>query len=78
MTPERVREDLRSLDAQIDPAIFDCGNCGLRNARELGQLALTQFLKFAQDPHGLADANFHSLFGRVKSLHIRSSGSHET
>ena len=75
MTPECVCKDLRSLDAQVDPAIFYCGNGGLRNARELGQLALAQFLKFAQDTHGLADADFYSFLGSTKSFHIKISGS---
>ena len=75
MTPERVCEDLRSLDAQINPAILDSGNGGLRNARELGQLALAQFLKFVQDTHGLADADFYSFLGSTKSFHIKISGS---
>ena len=77
MTPERVCEDLRSLDAQINPAILDSGNGGLRNAREFGQLALAQFLKFTQDAHGLANADLHSFFSSAKSFHISSSGSHE-
>jgi len=77
MTPECECKDLRSFDAQVDPAILDGGNRGLRNARELGQLALAQFLKFAQDTHGLADADFYSFLGRTKSFHIRISGSRE-
>lgn len=76
MTPKCVCKYLRSLDAQVDPTILDSGNGGLRNARELGQLTLAQFLKFAQDTHGLADADFHSFLGSTKCFHIKISGSH--
>ena len=46
-----------------DPAVFDGRDGGLRDACQLGKLALAQFLKFAQDANRLADRDFNSLLG---------------
>ena len=48
-----VGKHLCPLNAQIDATVLNGGDRGLRNSRALCQLALAEFLKFAQDPHRL-------------------------
>ena len=40
MTLEGTGKNLRPLDPQVDATIFNGGDGGLRNARDLGELAL--------------------------------------
>ena len=54
MTRKRTSENFRPLNTQIDPAALDGGNSGLGNARDLGELVLTQFLELANDADRLA------------------------
>ncbi len=60
MAFEGAGKNLCALDAEINSAVLNSGNGGLRNAREFGELTLAQFLEFAQDTDGLTDRNFHS------------------
>jgi hypothetical protein len=55
MAPERASKNLRAFNTQVHPAVLNCGNSGLRNTSEFGELTLAQLLKFAQDTDGLAD-----------------------
>ena len=49
MALESTGKNFGALNPQIYSTILNCGNSGLRNARKLGQLALAQFLEFAQN-----------------------------
>ena len=62
MAFERTCQHLGAFNAEIDPAIFDGGQCCLGNARERSEPALAQFLKLTQDADGLADRNLDALF----------------
>jgi len=72
---EGAGKNFGSLDAKIDAAIFDGGNRGLRNAGELGQLTLTEFLEFAQDTDRFADGDFDAFPGRTKLFHFTAPDS---
>ena len=45
MTLERTREHLCPLNPQVDPAILDGRDRGLRNTREFGKLTLRELLE---------------------------------
>jgi len=69
MTLERSREDLRPLYAEIDPAILDGRDGGLRDAAKFGELALAQFLQFAKNPDRFPDGNLDALLGWTILFH---------
>lgn len=73
MTLERTGKNLGALDTQVYAAVFDGRDGGLWSARDFGQLALTQFLKFAQDTDRLSHRDLDSLFRRTKLFHFMAS-----
>ena len=70
VTPESARQYLCALYAEIDPAIFDGGNGGLRNTGEFRKLALTQLLELANNPDRFANRNFDPFLCWAKLFHI--------
>lgn len=74
MALERIRKNLGALDPQIYSTVLDGRNRGLRDARELGKLALAQFLKLAQDADRLAYRDLDMFFCRMEFFHFMASG----
>ncbi len=77
MALEGASKNLGAFDAKVDSAILDCGNRGLGNASEFGQLALTEFLEFAQDSNRFSDRNIDATLGRAKLFHLKASDNRE-
>lgn len=67
---------LSTLDAQVDPAIFNAGDGGLGNATQGGELGLTKPLQLADDAYRLTRGDIDALFGGVEFAHISVSDSH--
>ena len=55
MTFERARQRFRSHYTQVDAAVFNRRDRGLRDCSRLSKLVLTEFLKLSEDANGLAD-----------------------
>ena len=77
MTLERLSEYLCPLNPEVNPAILDGGQSGLRNSSEFGKLALAKLLELAKDTDRLAYGDFNSRLGRTKLFHFRTSYSRE-
>jgi hypothetical protein len=77
MTLEGMGKDLCALNTLIHPTVLDSGDGRLRNARQFGQLALAQFLKFAQDADGLSHRDLNSFFCRTEPFHFMVSCNRE-
>jgi len=73
MAFESTGKNLCALDAEVNSAVLNSGNGGLRNTCEFGELTLAQLLKLAQNTDGFTDRNFNSLFGGTIVFHIRVS-----
>ena len=73
MTLERLSEYLCPLNPEVNPAVLDGGQGGLRNSCEFGKLALTKLLELAKDTDRLAYGDVDSLLGRTKLFHFRIS-----
>ena len=70
MTLQSQGERLGALHSQPHAVVLDRRNRGLRNARALRQLVLTQALEFANDTHGLADRHRYTPPSRTIVLHL--------
>ena len=54
MATQGQRKNLRTFHAKIDPAVFDAGDRGLRDAAQFGLLDLAKSLKLPNNANGLA------------------------
>ncbi len=77
MTLERLSEYLCPLNPEVNPAVLDGGQGGLRNSCEFGKLALAKLLQLAKDTHGLGYGDVNALLGRTKLFQFRTSYSRE-
>ena len=60
MATQGQRKNLCAFHAEIDPAVFDAGDRGLRDATQLGQLDLAKSLKLPNDANGLTGRNIYA------------------
>jgi hypothetical protein len=75
MTLEGSGQHLCPLDSQVDPAVLNGRDRGLRNTREFGELALGELLELPENAHRLADGNLEAPFGWSELSHLTVSDS---
>ena len=73
MAVEGASKHFCALDTEVYTAVLNGRDGRLRNARKFGQLALAQFLEFAQNTDGLTHRDLHSFFCGTKFFHFMAS-----
>lgn len=76
MATQGLGQHFRAFHAQIDPAVLDAGNGGLRNTAQGRELGLAQPLQFPDDPHRLAGRDLDAFPGWLGLAHVNGSDSH--
>ena len=70
MAFQRSRQNLGPLNAETNAIVFNSGKGCLGNARDRGELVLTQLLKLTKDAHRFPNRDGNTFFRRAIFFHL--------
>ena len=70
---QRMRKNLGSFNTKVDSIIFDGRDGCSRNAGQLGELRLVEFLEFTEDADRFTNGDLDTFFRQSTILHFKAS-----